>query len=134
MESVLGTARDSIVSLAEPFEDIWGLYQGLDPEQQRVVLFLLPVVLLGLIGWGMYQTHGDRVLIVLPAMLARYSLLLLAAPVVLAGKAAGRGWSMPEFLKRDWAAEPDPDRPEIPMKVVNPMQLPGKLPNNPNRR
>ena len=72
MESVLGTARDSIVSLAEPFEDIWGLYQGLDPEQQRVVLFLLPVVLLGLIGWGMYQTHGDRVLIVLPAMLARY--------------------------------------------------------------
>lgn len=114
-------------SLMAPFEDIWGLYQGLDPEQQRAVLFVLPVAVLGLMGWGMYQTHGDRVVIVLPAMLLRYSLLLLAAPVVLAGAVAGRGWGMPEFLWRDWTAEPDPDRPEIPMKEVNPMKLPGNL-------
>ena len=30
-------------------------------------------------------------------------------------------------LLADWTAEPDPDRPEIPMKQVNPMKLPGKL-------
>jgi hypothetical protein len=113
--------------LVEPFEDIWSVYQGLDTEQQKLVLLLLPVAVLGLVGWGMYQTHGDRVVIVLPAMLARYALLLLAAPVVLAGKAAGQGWRMPEFLTRDWTAEPDPDRPEIPLREVNPMKLPGKL-------
>lgn len=117
---------EHVRSLVEPFEGAWGFYQGLDPEQQRVVLLLAPLVILGLLGWGMYQTHGDRVVIVLPAMLARYSLLLLALPVVLAGKAVGLGWSMPGFLKRDWTAEPDPDRPEIPMKEVNPMKLPGR--------
>ena len=127
MDSLLSQLQAKASSLLKPFEDIWGLYQGLDPEQQRAVLFLAPVAVLGLIAWGMYQTHGDRVVIVLPAMLIRYSLLLLAAPVVLAGKAAGQGWRMPEFLTRDWTAEPDPDRPEIPMREVNPMKLPGKL-------
>lgn len=108
----------------EPFKDVWGLYQGFDPEQQRAVLFVLPVLVLGLIGWGMYQSHGDRVVIVLPAMLIRYSLLVLVLPVVAVGAVAGRGTSVPRFLKRDWTAEPDPDRPEIPMKQVNPMKLP----------
>lgn len=119
-------------SLSEPFEDIWGVYQGLEPEQQRAVMLLLPVVFLGLMGWGMYQTHGDRVVIVLPAMLLRYSLLLLAVPFVLAGKVAGRGWEMPGVLTRDWTAAPDPDRPEIPMKEVNPMRIPGKFKTRPS--
>jgi hypothetical protein len=127
MDSLWDQLRERAGSLLEPFEDIWGLYQGLDPEQQRAVMLLAPLAVLGLIAWGMYQTHGDRVVIVLPAMLLRYSLLLLALPVVLAGMVAGRGWGMPELLTRDWTAEPDPDRPEIPMKEVNPMKLPGKL-------
>lgn len=127
MDLSLGQLREGFSSLLEPFKDVWGLYQGFDPEQQRAVLFVLPVLVLGLIGWGMYQSHGDRVVIVLPAMLARFSLLLLALPVVFAGKAVGQGWGVPEFLKRDWTAEPDPDRPEIPMKAVNPMKIPGKL-------
>lgn len=127
MDSLLSQLQEKARSLLEPLEDIWGFYQSLDPEQQKAVLLLTPLVVLGLMGWGMYQTHGDRVMIVLPAMLLRYSLLLLALPVVLAGRAAGQGWGMPEFLTRDWTAEPDPDRPEIPMREVNPMKLPGKL-------
>lgn len=127
MDSSLGQLQEGFSSLLEPFKDVWGLYQGFDPEQQRAVLFVLPVLVLGLIGWGMYQSHGDRVVIVLPAMLIRYSLLLLALPVVAVGVAAGRGTRVPEFLKRDWTAQPDPDRPEITMKQVNPMKLPGKL-------
>lgn len=114
-------------SLLEPFAVIWGWYAGLDPEQQRSVLLLVLAGFAGLIVWVMYQAHGDRVVVVLPAMLTRYSLVLLALPVVLAGKAAGQGWSVPGFLKRDWTAEPDPDRPEIPMREVNPMKLPGNL-------
>ena len=114
-------------SLLEPFEKIWGLYQALDPEQQRSVLILAPLAVVGLVAWGMYQTHGDRVVVALPAMVVRYSLLLLALPVVLAGRAAGRTWSMPEVLRRDWTAEPDPDRPGIPVRTVNPMKLPGKF-------
>ena len=127
MDLSLGQLREGSSFLLEPFRDVWGLYQGFDPEQQRAVLFVLPVLVLGLIGWGMYQSHGDRVVIVLPAMLIRYSLVLLVLPVVAAGMVAGRGTSVPEFLKRDWTAEPDPDRPEIPMKQVKPMKLPGKL-------
>jgi len=126
MDLLPSQVREGASSLLEPFQDIRGLYQGLDPEQQRAVLILLPLAVLGLMGWGMYQTHGDRVVVVLPATLLRYSLLLLAAPVVLVGAVAGRGWGMPEFLTRDWTAEPDPDRPEIPMREVNPMKLPGK--------
>lgn len=129
MDLSLGQLREGSSFLLEPFRDVWGLYQSFDPEQQRAVLFVLPVLVLGLIGWGMYQSHGDRVVIVLPAMLIRYSLVLLVLPVVAAGMVAGRGTSVPEFLKRDWIAEPDPDRPEIPMKQVNPMKLPGKLEN-----
>ncbi|MDN5696884.1 MAG: hypothetical protein L0G70_02780 [Rubrobacter sp.] len=129
MDLSLGQLREGLSFLLEPFRDIWGLYQGFDPEQQRAVLFVLPVLVLGLIGWGMYQSHGDRVVIVLPAMLLRYSLVLLVLPVVAVGTVAGRGTSVPEFLKRDWTAEPDPDRPEIPMKQVNPMKLPGNLEN-----
>lgn len=111
-------------SLLEPWQGIWGWYSGLDPEQQRSALLLTLVALVGAVAWGMYQTHGDRVVVVLPAMMLRYSLLLLAHPFVLAGKIAGRGWGMPEFLTRDWTAEPDPDRPEIKMETVNPMKLP----------
>lgn len=127
MDSLLGQLREGAGFLLEPFEDIWGLYQGLDAEQQRASLLLALAAVGGLIVWAMYQAHGDRVVMVLPARLARYSLLLLAAPVVLVGKAAGQGWVMPGFLTRDWTAEPDPDRPEIPMREVNPMKLPGKL-------
>ena len=114
-------------SLLEPLEKLWSLYQNLDPEQQRSVLILAPLAVIGLVAWGMYQTHGDRVVVALPAMVARYSLVLLVLPVVLAGRAAGRGWSMPEVLRRDWTAEPDPDRPAIPMQIINPMKLPGKF-------
>lgn len=118
---------EQVRSLAEPFEDIWSVYQGLDPEQQRASLLLALAAVGGLIVWAMYQAHGDRVVIVLPAMLLRYSLLLLVLPMVAVGTVAGRGTSVPEFLKRDWTAEPDPDRPEIPMREVNPMRLPGGL-------
>lgn len=121
VDAIEGYWRD----LTEPLSGLWRWYGGLDPEQQRSALLLLAIGVVGLLAWGMYQAHGDRVVIVLPATLARYSLILLALPFVLVGRVAGARWSVPEFLRRDWTAEEDPDRPRIPVRTVDPMKLPG---------
>ena len=118
---------DYFRQLAEAFGDIWASYQGLDPEQQRILLVLAVIGVVALIVWMMYQIHGERVVIVLPAGMLRYSLLLLVLPFVLIGAVAGRGTSVPGFLRRSWTAEPDPERAHIPTTMVNPMRLPGNL-------
>lgn len=110
-----------------PVGDAWGFYQGLSAEQQSGVLWLAVVGVAALIVWTAYQAHGDRVMVVLPAGILRIALLLVVLPVVLLGKAAGRGTGVPEFLRRSWTALPDPDGPRIGMEEVNPMKIPGGL-------
>jgi hypothetical protein len=122
---------DYFGELLDPFRDTWGFYQGLDPDQQRSALLLAVIGVVALIVWAMYQAHGDRVVFVLPAGILRITLLLLVVPFVLLGKAAGRQTSVPAFLRESWTAEPDPERPRIGSRKVNPMKLPGKeLPQN----
>lgn len=118
---------DHFGELLSPLRDAWGFYQGLDPEQQRSVLLLAAIGVAALVVWAMYQAHGDRVVVVLPAGLLRIALLLLVLPVVLLGKAAGRGTGVPGFLRRSWTAQPDPDGPQIRTEEVNPMKVPGGL-------
>jgi hypothetical protein len=128
---MMDSVTDHFGELLAPFQEIWNLYQGLDPEQQRSALLLAVVGVAALIAWAMYQAHGDRVVIVLPAGILRITLLLLVLPFVAAGKAAGRQTSVPAFLRESWTAELDPERPRIGSKKVNPMKLPGKeLPQN----
>src|SRR5215203_2197020 len=118
--------------LLDPLRDVWGFYQALDPEQQRSALWLAVVGAAAFVVWVAYQAHGDRVVVVLPAGVLRIALLLLALPFVALGRAAGRQTSVPEFLTKSWTAQPDPERPQIGSKKVNPMKLPGKeLPQNP---
>ena len=116
---------DYLSQFADPFRDAWTLYQGLGPDQQRSVLLLAAVGVVVLIGWVAYQVYGERAVIVLPAGMLRYSLLLLVLPFVLIGAVAGRGTSVPSFLRRSWTAEPDPERAQIPVETVDPMRLPG---------
>jgi hypothetical protein len=78
----------------DPFMDTWGFYQGLDPDQQQSALLLAVIGVVALIVWAMYQAHGDRVVMVLPAGILRIALLLLVVPFVLLGKAAGRQTSV----------------------------------------
>lgn len=125
---------DYFGELAEPFSDAWMFYQNLDPDQQRSALLLLVIGAASFVVWFMYQAHGDRVVIVLPAGLLRIALLLVVLPFVAVGKAAGRGTSVPGVLRRSWTEEPDPDGPQIPTKEVNPMKLPGKLGARPSAR
>jgi hypothetical protein len=128
---MMDSVTDHFGELLAPFQDIWNFYQGLDPDQQRSALLLAVIGVMALIVWAMYQAHGDRVMIVLPAGTLRITLLLLVLPFVAAGKAAGRQTSVPEFLTKSWTAEPDPERPRIGSRKVNPMKLPGKeLPQN----
>jgi hypothetical protein len=122
---------DYFGELLDLFRDAWGFYQGLDPNQQRSALLLAVIGVAALIVWAMYQAHGDRVVFVLPAGILRIALLLLVLPFVLLGKAAGRQTSVPAFLRESWTAEPDPERPRIGFRKVNPMKLPRKeLPQN----
>lgn len=128
---MMDTVRDHLARLGGPWGDAWRWYGKLDPEQQRSALLLLVLGAGGFAVWIMYQAHGDRVVVVLPAMVARYSLILLALPLVLIGRTAGAGWSVPAVLRRDWTAEPDPDRPRITARRVEPMKLPNEpLPAN----
>ena len=106
----------------DPFMDAWGFYQGLDPDQQHSLLWLAVIGVAALIVWAMYQAHGDRVVMVLPAGILRIALLLLVLPFVLLGKAAGRQTSVPGFLTKSWTAQPDPERAGIASKKVNPMK------------
>lgn len=110
--------------LLAPVRDAWGFYQDLSAEQQRSVLWLAVVGVAVLIVWAAYQAHGDRVVVVLPAGILRIALLLLVLPVVLLGKAAGRGTGVPGFLRRSWTAEPDPERSGIASRRANPMKAP----------
>lgn len=123
MDSVTERFRE----LLAPLEGAWGFYQGLDPEQQRSVLWLAVVGVAALVVWAAYQVHGERVVVVLPAGMLRIALLLLVLPVVLVGRAAGRGTGVPGFLRRSWTAPPDPDRPQVRTEEVNPMKVPGGL-------
>lgn len=116
---------DYFRQFAEPFKDVWANYQGLDPDQQRILLLLAAIGVVAFIVWMMYQVHGERVVVVLPAGILRISLLLLVLPFVFIGVVTGRGTSVPGFLRESWTAEPDPDRAQIPVKAVNPMKLPG---------
>lgn len=118
------SVRDHFTELLAPLRDMWGLYQSLSAEQREGVLWLAAVGAGAFVLWIMYQAYGDRLVVVLPAMLARYSLILLALPVLLLGRAVGARWSLPEFLRRDWTREPDPERSYIPSKRVNPMRIP----------
>jgi hypothetical protein len=106
----------------DPFMNAWGFYQGLDPDQQHSLLWLAVIGVAALIVWAMYQAHGDRVVMVLPAGILRITLLLLVLPFVLLGKAAGRGTRVPAFLTKSWTAEPDPERAGIASKKVDPMK------------
>jgi hypothetical protein len=106
----------------DPFMNSWGFYQGLDPDQQHSLLWLAVIGVAALIVWAMYQAHGDRVVMVLPAGILRITLLLLVLPFVLLGKAAGRGTRVPAFLRKSWTAEPDPERAGIASKKVDPMK------------
>jgi hypothetical protein len=119
--------RDYARELLAPLRDGLGWFHGLGPDQQRSVLLLAAIGVVALFLWIMYQSHGDRVVLVLPAGLLRISLLLLVLPLVMAGRAAGRGTRVPGFLRRSWTQEPDPDRPQIPTREVNPMRVPGGL-------
>ena len=116
---------DYVREFVDPFKDAWGFYQGLEAAQQRGLLLLAAVGVVAFIVWMMYQTYGDRVVVVLPAGILRYSMLLLVLPFVLIGMVAGRGTSVPDFLRRSWTEEPNPERAQIPVKTVNPMRLPG---------
>lgn len=124
---MMDAIRNYFGRLSEPPGDILRWYASLDSEQQRSALLLTPIVVGGLFVWVMYQAHGDRVVVVLPALVARLALLLLALPVVLVGRVSGAGWSVPAFLTRDWTAEPVPDRPRIMTRKVDPMKLPNNL-------
>jgi hypothetical protein len=117
---------DYFRELLAPFGDAWSFYQALDPNKQQSVLLLAVIGLAAFIVWVMYQAHGDRVVIVLPAGILRIALFLLVLPFVLLGKVAGRGTSVPGILRRSWTAEPDPERAGIASKKVNPMKLPRK--------
>ncbi|AHY48391.1 Hypothetical Protein RradSPS_3108 (plasmid) [Rubrobacter radiotolerans] len=119
--------RDYWTDLTGPLQKAWIWYGTLDPEQQRSLVLLAGTGVVGVIAWVMYQTHGDDVVIVLPATVLRLSLLLLALPVLMVGRMAGAGWEMPGVLRRSWTARPDPDEPKIRMQEVNPMRLPGGL-------
>src|SRR5215207_7966124 len=128
---MMDSVTDHFGELLAPFQEIWNLYQGLDPDQQQSALLLAVIGIVALIVWAMYQAHGDRVVIVLPAGVLRITLLLLVLPFVAVGRAAGRQTSVPAFLRESWTAQPDPERPQIGSKKVNPMKLPGKeLPQN----
>lgn len=124
---MMDSVTERFEELVAPLRGMWGLYQGLSAEQQSSVLWLAVFGVAALVVWFMYQTHGDDVVIVLPAMALRYSLILCVVPVLLVGRVAGAGWSIPEALRRDWTAKPDPDGPRIRMEEVNPMRLPGGL-------
>jgi hypothetical protein len=118
--------KDRFGGLLDPFRDVWGFYQGLDPEQQRSALWLALVGAAAFVVWVAYQAHGDRAVIVLPAGALRIARLLVALPFVALGRAAGRQTGVPAFLTRSWTAEPDPERPRVESRKVNPMKLPGK--------
>jgi hypothetical protein len=119
--------REAAREYLAPFREGWVWFHGLGPDQQKSVLLLAAIGVAALLLWIMYQAHGDRVVLVLPAGLVRISLLLLVLPLVLLGRAAGRGTRVPGFLTRSWTQEPDPDRPQIPTREVNPMRVPGGL-------
>jgi hypothetical protein len=89
---------------------------------------LAAIGVLAFVVWLAYQAHGDRVVIVVPAWMLRTFLLLLVLPFVALGRAAGRRTGVPGFLTRSWTAEPDPERPRIVSRNVDPMKLPGKCP------
>jgi TraM recognition site of TraD and TraG len=118
--------KDRFGGLVDPLRDVWGFYQGLDPEQQRSALLLALVGAAAFAVWVAYQAYGDRVVIVLPAWMLRTFLLVLALPFVALGRAAGRGTNVPGFLTRSWTAEPDPERPRVQSRNVDPMKLPNK--------
>ena len=59
--------KDRFGGLLDPFRDVWGFYQGLDPERQRSALLLALVGAAAFVVWVAYQAHGDRAVIVLPA-------------------------------------------------------------------
>jgi hypothetical protein len=118
--------KDRLGGLLDPFRDVWGFYQGLDPEQQRSALWLAVVGAAAFVVWVAYQAHGDRVVIVLPAWMLRTFLLVLALPFVPLGRAAGRQTNVPGFLTRSWTAEPDPERPRVRSRNVDPMKLPNR--------
>jgi hypothetical protein len=119
--------KDRFGGLLDPFRDVWGFYQRLDPEQQRSALLLALVGVAAFVVWVAYQVHGDRVVIVLPAWMLRIALLLLVLPFVFLGKVAGRGTVVPRFLMESWTAGPDPEGAKIPSKKVNPMKVAGGL-------
>jgi hypothetical protein len=118
--------KDRFGGLVDPLRDVWGFYEGLDPEQQRSELWLALVGAAAFVVWVAYQTHGDRVVIVLPAWMLRIFLLVLALPFVVLGRAAGRMTNVPGFLQRSWTAEPDPEQPRVQSRNVDPMKLPNK--------
>jgi hypothetical protein len=118
--------KDRFRGLLDPFRDVWGFYQGLDPEQQRSALWLALVGAAAFVVWVAYQAHGDRAVIVLPAGVLRIALLLLALPFVALGRAAGLRTGVPDFLRRSWTVEPDPERPRVQSRKVDPMKLPNR--------
>jgi hypothetical protein len=123
---MMDLVKDGFGGLLDPFRQVWSFYQGLDPEHQRSALWLAVVGVLAFVVWVAYQAHGDRTVIVVPAWILRTALLLLALPIVALGRAAGRGTDMPGFLQRSWTAEPDPERPRIVSRKVDPMKLPNE--------
>ena len=123
---MMDLVKDRFGGLLDPFGDLWHFYQGLDPEQQRSALWLAVVGVAVFMVWVAYQAHGDRAVIVVPAWILRTALLLLALPFVALARAAGRRTGVPGFLRRSWTAEPDPERPRVESRKVNPMKLPGK--------
>lgn len=96
-------------------------YNSLPPEQQRNSLLALGLLVVGLFFYWSYQSHGDRAMLVVPASFMRVTMLLLALPFVAVGKAAGRGTTIPDWLRYSWTEE-DPDRPGIKYRRVKPMK------------
>lgn len=112
--------------MGRDLSSVWEWYSGLEAETQQGVLLLAALAVAAMIGWVMYQAHGDRAPIVAAAGITRGLGLLVAAIVVGIGKLAGRGWSIPEFLRRSWT-EDNPDRPKKPETTVRPMERPKRL-------